>query len=475
VSKVIDRLVDLLPVPLLIACAVVVACGWTIKEIRSLPSNGAVLRDAWFQVGCVIVFAGTVAFYASEAILARAGPDRFSDNERGVYVARFEGDPDNKVQLQAIESLKDALHLAGFLSDVRVVRLPTTLKDTSSAMGLLENSRARVLIWGSFVPPERVHVSIATYPNGGETRLPVDKFPDVNALTSKILEFLQLTPPPAGAKPEDQISFLKRRIELLEQQQSASASLPVAKAAAGLPEVHRLRVLSIGVDAYRSPQFGQLRYAGSDAAAVAELIRQHAASGSTISVLVGIDATKSAVFSALDRISQEAQTDDTVLIYWAGHGGKFGGTSYLVPTDGTADADPTARNTLIPIPALLDWTKRIAAGRVLIMIDSAYVLAEFPGTVKAGQVRALISSAGPEEAAFESSRLGQTIFAHSVLQALSGEADYNHDGVITLSEMFEYVKNNVQQVSVQLGFPQHPALVFQSPEGESFALIRYKP
>jgi hypothetical protein len=133
VSKIIDRLIDLLPIPLLIACAVVVVCGWTIKEIRSLSSNAAVLRDAWFQVACVVALAGTAAFYASQAILAHAGPESFSEKERGIYVARFDGDPDDKVQLQTFESLRDALSVDGSLHDVRVARLPVSLNASNSS------------------------------------------------------------------------------------------------------------------------------------------------------------------------------------------------------------------------------------------------------------------------------------------------------------------------------------------------------
>jgi hypothetical protein len=478
-SKAIDRIIDLLPVPLLIACGIVIACGWILKEVRSVPTIGDVLRDSWFQVGCVITCAGILAFYASTAILARSGPRYFSDKERGIFVARFDGDSENKVQREAFESLLDEIAQAQSLNDVHVVRIPNVVSDPDAATQLLKKSRASVAIWGSFVPPERVHVSITTYPDGGEVRVPLEKFPDVKPLTSKILDFLQLTPPPPGAKSEDQIAFLKKRIEVLEQQQQPQrypSDIPALTA--GISKLKHMLVLAVGIDTNVSQQIPRLRYARTDALALAQLFREQKATQTY--VLTGSEANRATILNAMQDIRDRVTPDDTLLIYWAGTVYKSGDISYLVPWDGSI-TEPLS--TLISASTFLDAAKATGAGRVVLLFDTSFagrvvtgadsVTTVHTSSSNTGQSLAVFSSSGSNESAIESGTTGHSLFAYALIQGLGGAADLNGDGVVTVRELGEYVRQEVTAMSTKFGFPQHPTVFYEGAVAqESVALIK---
>ena len=147
-SKLLERLVALLPIPLLFACVAVAAAGWALKEVRGLPSYASLLTESWFQIVCFNTALAVIAFYGSQVILSQSRPRYFSDKERGVFVARLNGDTDGKAQLQTLESVRDALSSGATPSDVRVAALPALLTDASAAYDVLKKYRARVVLWG---------------------------------------------------------------------------------------------------------------------------------------------------------------------------------------------------------------------------------------------------------------------------------------------------------------------------------------
>ena len=96
-------------------------------------------------------------------------------------------------------------------------------------------------------------------------------------------------------------------------------------------------VLAVGVNAYANPQFN-LRYAVADAEDFStELQRQTAARtpGSRVEATVLRDqqATKAAFLAALADLASKSQPEDTVMIFFAGHGVADGQRFYLVPHD----------------------------------------------------------------------------------------------------------------------------------------------
>ena len=94
-------------------------------------------------------------------------------------------------------------------------------------------------------------------------------------------------------------------------------------------------VIAVGVNEYANPQYN-LKYAVADAQSFADEVRlrlSQVAASKRIEVitLLNENATKTNVLSALKKLS--AEPEDTVMIYFAGHGTAHGQRFYLIPHD----------------------------------------------------------------------------------------------------------------------------------------------
>ena len=114
--KAIEKILDILPVPLLAAAAFVVFVTWVFKELNH-QSYGDVFRTPTFQAITVVTAAIVVVCYAMTAIFSQLRP--FNPDERGILVATFLNDSENSVRTHTIESLKTRLEDVSGVSDVK--------------------------------------------------------------------------------------------------------------------------------------------------------------------------------------------------------------------------------------------------------------------------------------------------------------------------------------------------------------------
>lgn len=78
------------------------------------------------------------------------------------------------------------------------------------------------------------------------------------------------------------------------------------------------RALIIGINDYEDPGIPDLETAANDARAMATLLRERY--GFRVDLLLNRDATKEAMYRALRKLASTTANDDSVLIYYAGHG-----------------------------------------------------------------------------------------------------------------------------------------------------------
>ena len=455
-EKVIERIIELLPVPVIIACAAIIIVGYSIKELRDLPSEGAVLREPWFQICALVVVAATAIYYASAAILSHSSPRRFTDKERGILVAPLSGDKDGSVQKHTLAGVKEELSKTGSLSDVVVVTTAAEIESTTDATEIIERTKARAVVWGSFLPPEVVHYTITT--SRGETRVAAFTFKDVSLLSSKVVQYLQLTPPPPGSATEDQVAFYKKKVDDLENQNQALIAQAVAgkKPASGVAIIGqpKVAVISVGVSNYQD--LPKPRFAVSDAQALSAVFHK---SGATVTTLV--DANRVSILEGLSKLRRNDEEIDTVVFYFAGLSASVNDDIYLLPSDATAK---TLSATAIPIREIENALSAVQAKHKVVILDasvgrsspvterSEYSL----GNVPAPNGFALLLSTSSGESSVEFPSLNHGVFTYYILKGLNGDADTNKDGVITAADLFFYVRFNVARASTEIGFPQHP-------------------
>ena len=253
---------------------------------------------------------------------------------------------------------------------------------------------------------------------------------------------------------------------------------------------HRWAVV-IGVGDYESAAIPRLRYTVADAEAIYQtLIGPAGFKKDNVLLLTDRSERKPTLRNikwALGTfLGRSAQKDDTVLIFFAGHGApevdsrgleRDGLAKYLIPSD--ADPDDLY-STALPMDELQTIFARIEAERVVAFLDACYSGAvSGPGLgrtfaskkTRGGTVddlflerltrskgRAIVTASRTSEVSIELPELGHGIFTYYLVNGLKGAADLNGDGIISLQELYEYVEQQVSAKSRAVGGNQHPVM-----------------
>ncbi len=232
----------------------------------------------------------------------------------------------------------------------------------------------------------------------------------------------------------------------------------------------------IGINEYQNTR--NLKYAVNDARAFKDYLKDYVGiPDERIFYLTDQDATKSRIESLLGTtIKRKASRDDTVIIFYAGHGAVEpdpsnldgdGFEKYLLPHD--ADLEDLY-STAISMNDIKTIFMRIRADRLIFIADTcysgasggrtmvasktrAYLSDKFYERISKGKGRVIISSCSANEISKEDDKLQPGVFSYYMLEGLKGRADQDGDGIITVSELFSYISRKVPQAS---GQDQHP-------------------
>ena len=242
---------------------------------------------------------------------------------------------------------------------------------------------------------------------------------------------------------------------------------PLAKVA---PTPRRLAVV-VGANA-ASPGRRPLRFAQEDARAVADVLTE-LGGFATADVTVLLDPAPTAVLAALDAALAQAKRaagEAIVLFYYSGHadpqalypGGQK--LSLAGVRERLGDLRAKVRVGIIDACRGGGWT----GAKGLTAADPFSV--DVPEELyTAGSV--LISSSSGLESAHESEALGGSFFTHHWNAALRGAADQNVDGVVTMSEAFEYAQRlTVRDTALIADAPQHPSFLVKLAGREDLVL-----
>ncbi|MEQ9462318.1 MAG: caspase family protein [Haliea sp.] len=144
-----------------------------------------------------------------------------------------------------------------------------------------------------------------------------------------------------------------------------------------LPDTSRIRIpgdiklgkfyaLVIGNNNYQ--HLRQLTFAHNDASAVHEVLTQRYRFQSELL----LDATRGDIFRRVDALKETLKPEDSLLIYYAGHGSEDGTDSYWMGVDATS-ASPGAQEMYgVSSSALARWLALLPANHVLVIADSCY-------------------------------------------------------------------------------------------------------
>jgi hypothetical protein len=243
----------------------------------------------------------------------------------------------------------------------------------------------------------------------------------------------------------------------------------------------------VGVGEYDSRAIPRLRFAARDAEAMHTYLTTHGGyPKENVVLLTDSTAQKPTLLNikrALgDFLARRAGRDDMVLIYFAGHGAPEvdaagaegdGLSKYLIPRDADPDSLYT---TALPMDEIQRIFARVQAERIVMLLDTCYsgtaggrtfarastratgINDQFLERLTRSRGRVIITASGPNEVALELAELGHGVFTHFVLEGLRGKADRNRDGIVTVSELYEYVEDQVDTTARRAGGRQRPLM-----------------
>ncbi len=246
------------------------------------------------------------------------------------------------------------------------------------------------------------------------------------------------------------------------------------------PAGAQLWVLSIGVSEYVQPEL-RLRFAAADARAVAAVFQRQAGGPLYRSVqtrvLVDEQVTRESILEGMIRFLGQARPNDIAVLFLAGHGvqDRSTGSYYFLPAPATTTNYVSAGLRMTDLDETLRLVRRSARG-VIVMLDTCHAgalrlaasqlqaLDDPAARLNTGEGFFLLAASKPGEESEERPDLGHGAFTYGILQGLSGAADADQNGEITVTELFGYVTRTVAALTAER---QHP---YSKVEGTDFPL-----
>ncbi len=225
--------------------------------------------------------------------------------------------------------------------------------------------------------------------------------------------------------------------------------------------------LIIGIGKYPDlKEEQQLQYTVRDAESVYSVLIPEGGGNfpaENIRLLIDSEATRKNIHTALEEwLPSKARSEDTVLIYFAGHGFLLEGGGYLAPFDFRIR---DWKETAYPMQSLGKILgESIRAKNRILLTDACHSGAIFPGSDSQSLASSLLqmsrsvfslTASRDREQSFESPQLGggHGFFTYFLVNGLQGQADENGDAVITADELAEFVHRHVRTAT---GGKQNP-------------------
>ena len=265
---------------------------------------------------------------------------------------------------------------------------------------------------------------------------------------------------------EDQAGMVARQSFVVERARQVRISQPGKG---------RRIALIVGVSKYADHSI-DLAYADADAKALYDYLTSPALGPAAfrpqdIQLLLDEKATVANITTGLREFLHQAREDDFVLFFFAGHGAadpnnlkelyllahdtspkKIAGTGLLMRHVREAISDIEARDVLILTDACHSAGMAASKGQRG-LTDNAVNQAFLEKMLHSSGGLAILTASEAAQVSLEDAKIRHGVFTDFLLRGLQGKADANHDQIVTLGEIMEYVRDNVKQTTAGRQIP----------------------
>ena len=240
----------------------------------------------------------------------------------------------------------------------------------------------------------------------------------------------------------------------------------------GQPKQNRLCII-IGIEEYKIAP--KSLYSNRDA----QIFYQYArdvlgVQEKNIYITINENATKGEfdkIFGENGWLERRVNKESEVFIYFSGHGSVDikKQKQYLIPYD----IDPNYPQVAYSLDKIYECLSRMEVKKAVIFLDACFTGQSREGTLILAGIRPLLVSelskpsqnitvftaASGNEIASIYSEKKHGLFTYYLLKGLRGDADLNKDNIITIKELFNYIKDKVSETALEMDREQHPQLL----------------
>lgn len=201
-------------------------------------------------------------------------------------------------------------------------------------------------------------------------------------------------------------------------------------------------LVSVGISDYPGTE-NDLVFPVSDAKAVADLYQLN--NSAKTSVVLNKNATRQGIISAMKALYSSASKDDTIVLFFSGHGYPGGFVAYdqLLKYDEIKHVFSSSKCKQKMIFADACFSGKLRDPRPT------------PSSIKTDFDVLLFLSSRHNEYSIEIPGMGNGIFTSCLIRSLKGGADYNRDRLISAKELYRAVSDGVIKLS---NGRQHPVM-----------------
>jgi hypothetical protein len=244
-----------------------------------------------------------------------------------------------------------------------------------------------------------------------------------------------------------------------------------------LLEIRNKRAVFVGVNNYSDTSIRSLSYSVADVTSAQELLTDVKRAGydrANLKLIVdtaeeaNMKPVRSNIMSSIKSLAETASGEDSILFFFSGHGIERDGKSYVLPSD-------SRLNVLEETAVSIGWIREIletSNARVKVIILDACHAGALIGKAESGRMTkafqesifpapegfAIVSSCKMNEVSYEWTEKGHGVFTYYLNEGLSGFADFDSDGIITVSDISRYVSEKVKNWAFENGVQQNPTL-----------------
>lgn len=213
-------------------------------------------------------------------------------------------------------------------------------------------------------------------------------------------------------------------------------------------------------------------------------VLQHPDMGGFAEATILLNPNKGLMESTIHKLFHQRNSDDLVLFYFSGHGAKdeTGNLFIATPTTETDQRKIVLRHTAIDTSSIKQQMNDCSSRRQVVILDCCFSGAFLAkGLILGNKSWAVLTSSDTVEYSYAPEPSELSIYTRYLVEGIkTGVADLNHDGNISVDELYEYTKKKVQEASPKMnplfdnGRAGHKIVLAKSPKDDPKLKYRKK-